>query len=138
MFGLYAYRCTSCSFQLKNFNSINFLDIETASSALHSIHTETRLIGNLNNLKPSIVKIVTTLGFGIISILRASASTCSLMSFNFTHLSRMVQSEHRLHVSNPDTEMWIYIQVIGVENLEFFNWLKLVYLKHLKKDETII
>lgn len=85
MYNKYPNCCTSCSFQLKNFDSIHFLHSRLTSTSYlpaSEIRIKYRSI--------TIRKIKYTFGFGMISIFSASASTSLLIAFKLTHLCEIL------------------------------------------------
>ena len=84
----YSNCCTSCCFQLKNFHTIDFLKLYVIHYNYIFLLKFTPVIKFMKWLrwKKGFPTFTRTLGFGMISILSASASTRRLMAFKFTHL----------------------------------------------------
>lgn len=104
--------CTSCCFQLKNFYTIDFLNKTTLSATFW--HVNARQCIAMYPMEPS------TLGFGIISILSASASTILLIAFKFTHLYKCCKD-----LLNP----WIFIyNLLGTSLTSCLCWRSWTFL----------
>ena len=87
MHNKYPNGCTSSSFQLKNFDSLHFLQTRLTSPITSpSKHQK----WGAQNKSITVRKIEYTFGFGMISIFNASASTSLLIAFKLAHLCEIL------------------------------------------------